>query len=296
MTLRHMKIFLAVCRNSYNTTKAAENLHMTQPAVSLAIKELENYYSVALFDRLGRRLMITEAGKKFEDYAVRICSLFDDMEKDMKTWDMSGLIKIGASLTIGANLLPVYVRNFKKIYPDVKIKAAVAPSAALENKILENELDFALIEGIPHSPALITEEYAKDRLTVICPASSPYMNGESISIEEFRNNDILLREADSGTREVFDRETLKAGFSVSPIWESMSTNALINAVVNGLGIAVLPEKIIKEEDRKLLKFINVEGLDFSRKLRIIYHKDKYLTSAAKAFIKLCKEYGNKQNF
>ena len=86
MTLRHMKIFRAICEHEYNSTKAAEALHMTQPAVSLAVKELEDYYGVRLFDRIGRRLQITEAGKTFLQYAIHISDLFSDMETGLRDW------------------------------------------------------------------------------------------------------------------------------------------------------------------------------------------------------------------
>ena len=116
MTLRHIKIFLAVCDCDCNTTKAAEELFMTQPAVSLAIKELEQYYGVVLFDRIGRRLRISEAGLHFKEYAVPISALFDDMEKGMRNWDAFGVLRVGASITIGAQFLPGYVRAFKETF------------------------------------------------------------------------------------------------------------------------------------------------------------------------------------
>ena len=90
MTIRHLKLFLAVCDHDFNTTKASEEIHTTQPAVSLAIRELEQYYGVILFDRIGRRLRITEAGRKFQEYARHIIALFDEMEKGMRNWDAFG--------------------------------------------------------------------------------------------------------------------------------------------------------------------------------------------------------------
>ena len=159
MTIRHLKIFLSVCRSSFNTTKAAEELHMTQPAVSLAIKELEQYYGVALFDRFGKRLKITTAGQRFYEYSTHILSLFDDMEKGMKNWDSFGIIRIGASITIGSQFLPNYVKAFYRRYPGTHIKATIGPSEQLEQKILSNELDFALIEGTSHLPSFVSEEY-----------------------------------------------------------------------------------------------------------------------------------------
>ena len=291
MTIRHLKIFLSVCRNNFNTTKAADELHMTQPAVSLAIKELEQYYGIALFDRIGKRLKITEAGKRFCEYSVHIISLFDDMEKGMKNWDSFGVIRIGASITIGSQFLPHYVKAFYNRYPRTKITATVGPSEQLEQKIMNNELDFALIEGISHIPSFVTEEYMEDSLTVICPVNGNFYPDQQLTIEEFRQQNFLLREHGSGTRETFERVIEAAGFSVTPVWEAMSTTALVNAVINGLGIAVLPHRmVIGPIERGLVVAVHVKGLSFKRKFHIIYHKEKFLPSSAKAFLDLCRNY------
>ena len=291
MTLRHMKIFVSVCENSCNTTKAAEAMHMTQPAVSLAIRELEQYYGVTLFDRIGRRLRLTEAGQRFWEYASHISALFEDMEKGMRNWDSFGLLRVGASITIGSQFLPYYVKAFNSRYLGTEVQVLVAPSDELEQKILSSELDFALIEGVAHHPSILSEEYMEDHLTVICPANGNFQNGHILTIEEFKQQKFLLREPGSGTREVFDRATESAGFSVQPVWEAMSTTALVNAVINGLGIAVLPHRMVTGPlERGLITAVRVEGMDFLRRFRIIYHKEKFLTTSAKAFIDLCRNY------
>lgn len=291
MTLRHIRIFLSVCTNGCNTTKAAEEMHMTQPAISLAIREMEQYYGVTLFDRIGRRLRITEAGQRFQEYAAHISSLFDDMEKGMRDWDVFGLLRVGASITIGSQFLPNYVKAFYSRFPGTQVKALVAPSDELEQRLLKNELDFALIEGVAHNPSLISEEYMQDRLTVIFPADGNFHQGQRLTIDEFKNQHFLLREPGSGTREVFDRVIENAGFAVDPIWEAMSTTALVNGVINGLGIAVLPHRMVLGPlERGLVVAVQVDGLDFPRKFHIVYHKKKFLTTSAKAFIDLCRNY------
>lgn len=291
MTLRHLNIFLAICENGCNTTKAAEALFMTQPAVSLAIKELEQHYGVVLFDRIGRRLKITEAGRQFQEYAVRICALFDDMERGMKNWDTFGVLRVGASITIGSQFLPDYVKAFKQLRPETKVKVLVAPTDQLEQKILNNELDFALIEGIAHSPSIVVERYMDDELVVVCPADGSFQQDQVLSIDEFKCQNFLLREEGSGTREVFERTIGNAGISVTPAWEAMSTSALVNAVINGLGIAVLPRRMVsKPLENGLVVTVRVDGLDFRRRFKIIYHKEKLLTSSAKAFLELCHRF------
>ncbi len=291
MTIRHLRIFLSVCSNDCNTTKAAAELLMTQPAVSLAIRELEQYYGVQLFDRIGRRLKITEAGQKFREYSVHIAAMFDDMERRMRNWDSFGILRVGSSITIGAQLLPGYVKAFYDLYPGTEVRAVIGPSDQLEQKILDDELDFALIEGICHMQSLVCEEYMEDRLAVICPADGRFRPGQTLTPDEFRGQKFLLREPGSGTREVFDRVTEQAGFTVVPIWEAMSTTALVNAVANGLGISVLPYRRVAEMlERGLVTEVYAKGLEFRRTFKIIYHKEKFLTSSAKAFMDLCRNY------
>ena len=291
MTLRHIKIFCAVCGAGCNTTRAAEHLHMTQPAVSLAIKELEQFYGIVLFDRLGRRLQITQAGQTFLQYALRISEQFDDMEREMRNWDSLGLLRVGASITIGSQFLPGYVRAFYHRHPGTEVQVLVAPSDQLELALMNNTLDLALIEGIPSSPAMYTEKYLEDRLSIIASPRAGFRQGQRLSLEEFRRQRFLLREPGSGTREVFDRAAADAGITVKPIWQATSTTALVNAVISGLGIAVVPHRMIQGAlERGLVVTLGAEGMDFRRNFYIIYHKDKYLTSAARAFLDLCRSY------
>lgn len=291
MTIRHLKIFLAVCDGGCNTTRAAEALTMAQPAVSLALKELEQYYGVVLFDRVGRHLQITAAGKRLWEYASHITSLFDDMEKGMRDWDTFGLLRVGASITIGSQFLPNYVKAFYARHPGTEIRAVIEPSDRLEAQILSSDLDLALMEGMSHSPSLESEEYMEDHLVVICPARGRFVQGQTLTQEEFRSQKLLLREPGSGTRETFQRVMEEAGLSVEPIWEAMSTTALVNAVINGLGITVLPHRMVLGPLSKgLVISVRVEGLEFRRKYYIVRHRAKYLTASARAFLDLCRSY------
>jgi len=288
-----MVIFCSVCENGYNLTKAAEVLHMTQPAVSLAIKELEQYYGVHLFDRIGRRLQITDVGRHFLQYAIHISDLFSDMETGLRDWDSKGIIRIGASITIGSQFLPSYVKAFTEVCPGIDVRATVEQSESLERKILANKLDCALIEGVAHNPNIISEAYMEDYLSVICAPNKGWSQGQVISIDDFQKQRFLLRERGSGTREVFERVITQAGIHVIPVWEALSTTAIVNAVINGLGIAVLPHRMILPALRQgLIHTVKVEGLSFTRNFHIIYHKDKFLTTSTKRFIALCKDWQN----
>ena len=290
MTLRHMKIFRAVCDNDFNTTKAAEELHMTQPAISQAIKDMEEYYKVSMFDRVGRRLVITQAGKRVEEYSRHIDNLFNDMENELLNWDKCGEIRIGATLTIGSMFMPMYVKTFKEKYPDIKVKVLCGNADVLERKIIANELDIALSEGIASHPSIVSREYMDDQLTVFCKAGEKYTQGQTISVEEFKSQDIILREPGSGTRKVFEMAAEKIGFSVEPVWESISISGIIGAVASGLGLGILPHRLLYTAQKyNKIVTINVEGLDLNRKFYIIHHKEKTFSPAIENFLASCTE-------
>lgn len=288
MTIRHLRIFLGVCAHGCNTTRAAEAMHMTQPAVSLAIRELEAHYDAALFDRIGRRLRLTGAGECLLGYARRVEALLDDMEKDVRGREGTGRLRVGASITIGAHFLPAYVKAYARLHPGAEVRATVAPQPFLESRLLDSALDVALMEGVPRNGALVSEEYMGDRLAVLC---APGRGGET-PIEVFRGERFLLRERGSGTREEFDRATEGAGFRVEPMWESTDTAALVGAAAAGLGLAVLPRRMAVDAlARGQVEEIRVPGLDLRRSYRIVLHKDKFLTPALKDFIEICRADG-----
>ena len=169
------------------------------------------------------------------------------------------------------------------------MRVTIEQSARLEQKLLANELDFALIEGVAHDPNIVSEAYMEDHLSVICAADKGWSQGQTISKEVFQKQRFLLREKGSGTREVFERAVAQADLRITPVWESMSTTALINAVINGLGIAVLPyRRILPAVRQGLITTVEVQDLNFSRNFYMIHHKDKFLTSSAKQFIALCR--------
>lgn len=290
MTIRHIRIFEAVCDCGCNTTKAAEKLHITQPAVSLAISELETYYGVKLFDRISRRLYLSEAGKKFREYSRTINLLFEDMEKAAHDWEEKGIIRVGASISIGSKLMPSLVSAFMKLRPDTQVKVRINRSDMLEKALVENELDFALIEGIVHDQNLVSEDFMEDALALIA-SHKQFANGTVMSPEDFLGMNFLLREHGSGTREVFENTLYAASYALpEPVWESLSTAALVNAAAEGLGIAVVPRRMVSEQiEAGTVSEVFLEGLTFRRKYKIVFHKDKKLTKPAAEFLNLCRK-------
>lgn len=291
MTLRHMHIFLTLCDCDCNMTRAAGQLFLSQPAISQAVSELEQHYGVRLFERISRRLYLTEAGKEYRAYASHIHSLYDQMEKGLRNWESAGVLRVGSSITIGSQLLPHYVRAYQARYPQTEVQVWIGPSGELEKKLLDNALDFALIEGAVHQKALLAEPYMEDSLACICSAHGPFEQGQRVDINTFKQQRFLLREPGSGTREAFDQATQAAGFTVQPLWEGMSTSALVNAAVLGLGVAVLPSRMVAQALRRgKVRTFEVEGMSFQRMFQMVWHKDKFISPGMEQFLQLCRCY------
>lgn len=287
MTLRHMKIFVAVCREK-SITLAAKKLYISQPAVSNAIKELEAYYGTPLFDRISKKLYLTESGKTVYHYAIHINSLFEELESSLKSSEVIGQLKIGSSITIGTHFMPNYVREFSERFPNIQTYVTIDSSDVIEKLVLDNELDFALIEGIVHSENIISKDFIKDELIVICDLNNPLLKKVYVSVDDLSDQHFLMRERNSGTRELAESILSLHNISLKPLWESSSTEAIIRGVSKGIGISILPLQLVQDYiDKKQVARLNVNGIKFDRQYHIIYHKNKFLTPTALEFMKLC---------
>ncbi|HPU62649.1 MAG TPA: LysR substrate-binding domain-containing protein, partial [Mobilitalea sp.] len=247
------------------------------------------YYGIKLFDRIAKRLHITDTGKKFLQYATHIVGLFEDMEKELKNIDAIGVIRIGASVTIGNYLLPGYIKDFKKNHPQMDVKVLIDNSEVIQQYILSNKIDIGLIEGIVHSSYIIEHRFREDELVMICGNEHPFANRKDIEILMLQGESLLLREAGSAGREIFDSVMTSHGVKIEPVWESTSTQAIIKAVQAGLGISVLPYLLVKDSlERNEISQFQIKGLRFQRSFSVIYHQNKFLTESMKEFISICK--------
>ena len=201
MTIRHLRAFLTVCKQG-SITKAAEELHTVQPSVSLTISELEKHYGIVLFDRIGRRLVLTDFGRQLAVKAQEAVEAFDEFEAFAHTAEEKPYVRVGSSLTIGRVLLPELFLSVHSTHPEIRLSAAVCPAAQLKEKLLAGTVDFALLEGNTSSPYLRHTPFARDRLAAVCaPASyTPLRAHETVLALVCR----LLLEKKKNTPSVFD--------------------------------------------------------------------------------------------
>lgn len=288
MTIKHMRIFLEVYRTQ-NMTKAAKILNMTQPAVTRAVKEVEIYYGLCLFERINRRLFITESGTRFYSHALHIMEAFDMMETELKSRDLSGTIHVGASITIGNYLLPQLTKEFQVKYPSRNVKVLVANGDRIQKKLLDNELDLAFIEGRTDHPDFVTKQVGSDRLVLITPPGHPVMQMEQVELEDLMSWPFLLREEGSTVRALIDSYFAVRGLTLHPLWESASTQAIVRAVSCGLGISFLPEQLAAADIRSgKVMTREIADTNLSREYHLIWHKNKHLTESLQNFIALCE--------
>ncbi|MEE3393469.1 MAG: LysR family transcriptional regulator [Lachnospiraceae bacterium] len=290
MNIRQLKIFTTIYEKK-SITGAAEALGLAQPAVSLSIHELENEYNTKFFEKEGRSIRTTDAGEKFYPDAARLISLYEEMDQELRDWNKNGRLKIGSSISIGACLMPDLLKSFGHIYPDIDLSVNIASSDRIERKLLENRLDFALIEGTVHSDKITCDTFMEDELVPICSRFNPLADRKDVDPEELKSQKFLMREKDSGTREKTDLGFLKVGFKIDPVIESTSTVALINLVAAGIGVSVLPKRMLDRDLRshRVCTF-SVKGVDLKRSYSIIYMNNKTIAPAMQDFFDLARKY------
>lgn len=317
MTIKHMRIFLAVYKTQ-NITKAAKELHMTQPAVSRAIAEIEQYYGICLFERIGRRLFVTEIGHRFYAQALHMIDAFDVMEKELKDWDKMGTIRVGATATLGNVFLPELITRLRQKYPEIEIRCTVSNGSMLQNGLLHNELDLAFVESSVEASELKAKQIGSDKLVLIMPPDGKLCKptlesvelckpsskdnklcnptskdieknerAEKIVLEEALKSPVLFREKGSTVRTYLDHYFAGRNIQVTPIWESVSTQAIIQAVAAGIGISFLPEKLVARDiaEGKIITR-EIKDAELIREHYVVWHENKFLTKSMKYLIEL----------
>ncbi len=284
MTIRHLKVFITVCEHG-SMTKAAEELFIAQPAVSNTISEIEKNYNVVLFNRINKRLHLTEEGKNLYIKAQEVISSFEEFEEQAQNSSLKPLLKIGSSLTIGKQQMPRLIRSIKENF-NVDIQISVNQTSVIENKIANGLLDFGFIQGRPSDPNIVSRLIDTNILIAACGKN--YDIPDTVTLKELCRYDLLLREDESVSREFLDHIFALENLSVTPVMESISNQALISAAVQNLGVTVLPEALLKRRlENGTLRRITVSDYAFSRNSYIIYHKNKAFGSVKKDIFDFC---------
>jgi DNA-binding transcriptional LysR family regulator len=287
LTFRHYQVFVAVC-DTMNMTSAAQALYMSQSAVSQAIAELEKNYNVRLFERLSRKLYLTEAGEKLLSYARPLLRLNAEIDKDMTSLQECGTIRIGASVTVGAYVLPRLVSGFKMKNDQIDIEVVEDNTRQIEGMILTDQLDIGVIEGETVSPDLINRPFMDDELVLVCSRSHRFASQDSVEPKELEKEVFIVREKGSGTRKSFEDVMRTNGLNWHAAWTCNNADSIRMAVAEGIGISVISKLVVERDIASgLLSAPPVRGLQFKRAFKIVHHKNKFLTVPMRRFIEAC---------
>ena len=291
MTLHQLKIFQVVAKHK-NFTRAGEELYLSQPAVSIQIKELETELGIKLFDQIGKKIYLSEAGKILEGYTNKIFRVVSETRQAIE--DLKGVqkghLRIGASTTIAICLLPHFLAKFKKEYPLIELQVGVENTSSIEEKILSNELDIGFVGGHLVSDDLIVEPFYNEEMVVVVGSKHPFVKKKRVTLKELRGERFILREKGSATRYFAEKKFRELKEELNIYLELGGPETVKRAVEEGLGITIISECIVGHEleSKKLFK-IEVDGLKICRTLNITYHKDKRLSIASEKFLAMVKE-------
>ncbi len=291
MTFRHLELFLEVYKSG-SITKAAENLHISQPTVTRAIKDLEGYYNIQLFDRIGKRLSVTDSGRQLYHFASQTMDSYTLMEESLQNGDSVRTVRIGASLSLGTFFLPRLITEFRKIHPEITIRSLVCNAKILETALTDNELDFALIECNISNDKMFLEAFSQDSLVLIMSPENPLTAYESITLNDIKNTSFLTREKGSITRHIIESIFVANGFHFDPIMESGSPQAIIEAVHANIGISILPINLVRDSiasGKVITK--KIDNLDLVRQNYIVYRSGKFFPPSVIELLSLCRKLG-----
>ncbi|AMO70421.1 MULTISPECIES: LysR family transcriptional regulator [Zhongshania] len=287
-TLRQLEVFLAAAHTE-NITRAAEQLSMSQSAASSALKDLEQQFSIQLFDRIGKRLQINELGRALRPQAEALLDQAQALEQGFRRHDQVGELKIGATLTIGNYLAVDIMAEFISRHPAAKVALNVANTAAISQQVLNFDLDVGLIEGELHHPDLEVTKWREDELQIFCSPSHPLATKKNLSNADLLSAQWILREPGSGTRQAFDRALHDLLPDLNIRLELQHTEAIKRAVETGLGIGCLSKVSLQSAlETKRLVALDAKSRDFKRFFYFILHRQKYRSEGILRWLELCR--------
>ncbi|MDH5764684.1 MAG: LysR family transcriptional regulator [Gammaproteobacteria bacterium] len=293
MADRRLKVFHTVAR-LLNFTKAADALHMTQPAVTFQIRQLEEHFNTRLFDRTHNRVSLTEAGQRVYTFSDRIFELYDEMENAIRemTGDVSGIVTLGASTTIAEYMLPFLLGDFKSQNPDVNIRLKVSNTEGIVSMVENNIIDLGIVEASVSNKNLQVDVCRTDQLVAIMPPNHPLAGLDKVTPQQLVPYAFICREEGSGTREVITEYLQEhvAGEELKICLELGSPEAIKGAVEAGMGISIMSHSTVVKE----LKLASLAAVPMDppleRPFSFVHQRHKFKARAMEELLAFAKQY------
>lgn len=288
MADRRLQVFYTVAKQ-LSFTRAAEQLFMTQPAVTFQVKQLEEHFNTRLFERNHGRIALTPAGRIVLEYAERILAMSEEL--DTRVADLTGAVAgpllLGASTTIAEFILPQILGEFKALHPEVQAHMTVANSETIVNRVADHTIDVGLIESPSYLPSLQNEVCCDDELVLICAPGHPLAQHSSVRAEEIASLPIVRREPGSGTREFTDNYLRECGVppeDLNQVMELGSPEAMKGVVETGIAVAIVSRVTIAKE----VKLGSIVAIPLAprliRTLSVVHPREKFRSRLLTTFV------------
>ncbi|MBE6065953.1 LysR family transcriptional regulator [Clostridium cochlearium] len=285
MNLEYLQSFYVTVKSN-SISKAAENLHLTQPGLSMQLKNLEKELGVTLLNRSNKGVEMTEEGKVVFDYAHTILDIKGNIERDLKSLhEIVPTLIIGSCKSVGEYALPCSIYTFKKFNKDIDIHMQIDNSEEVIKKLCDHTINIGIVQKHPENNSISTKTIISDELVLV---GSTYNDKNKISLEELRDLPLILREEGSGTREIILNSLEEKNIdlkNLNVIYNLNSPEAIKSSISSDKGFSFLPKLIINKELKKnYLKQIDIDELKIDFKYYLIYRKNYRLTSYEKRFV------------
>ena len=296
LTLQQLKLFEAVSRNN-SFTRAAEELHLTQPAVSIQIKRLESQVGLPLFEKVGKKLYSTPAGQAVYRTCCEILQSVDALEQAVE--DLKGSVRGRLQLSVVTTakyFLPHLIGQFLRLYPEVDPSLKFTNRARIMERLRNNEDDFVIMGQIPPDKGLVAHPFLENVIVPVAAPDHPLAAKKRVSLEELAAARVLTREEGSGTRITFEKLLEKKDLQVEPYMELGSAEAIKQGVMAGLGVAIISLHALQLEiSTEKLTILDVDGFPIKRRWYAVHHQDKTLSITARTFLDFILEKGAQQH-
>jgi len=290
ITFRQLQIFSAVARN-LSFTRASEELHLTQPAVSMQIKQLEQSVGLPLFEQLGKKIFLTEAGQEFSRYTVVITTQLDELKQVVA--EMKGLQRGRLTIAVASTanyFAPRLLATFCQQHGDVTVSLDVTNREQLLKGLVENRTDLVIMGYPPEEMDLVAERFLENPLVVIAPPDHPLAKQKNIPLQRLLEETFLVREQGSGTRSAVERFFSANQLALSTPMEMSSNEAIKQGVEAGLGLGIVSmHTLAMELELQRLVILDVVKFPVMRDWYIVHRSGKRLSLVAQGFQQFVKE-------
>jgi DNA-binding transcriptional LysR family regulator len=296
VTLRQLQIFRAIALSG-STTAAAQSVPLSQSAASAALSELERILNARLFDRVGKRLLLNDAGRALLPTALAVLDGARNLETAFLSANHAALVDLHlfASTTIGNYILPRLLARFRDLMPGAQVQLQIGNTRDVVTAVREFAADLGLIEGPCHAPDIVVVPWLEDELVIVASPMHPLAEAAKrgrLTAKQLSQACWLLREPGSGTREAVEQSLLPHLVNVRSTMTLGSSEAIKNSVAEGLGVSCLSRYVVQDlAAANRLSVLRTRLPRLTRRLTIIHHRRKLLSDSLRGFVAHCQTTG-----